>query len=58
MLSESDIEVVNLVRLTGMREDQVSRALAAKGPDWKRIATILDVRSPHIKSHVFQNEGR
>ena len=42
LLSESDIEIVNLVRLTGMREDRVQSALTNKGEEWKHVSSILD----------------
>ena len=42
MLAESDIELVNLIRLTGLRESVVSEALAKKNATWERILSLVE----------------
>ncbi|MFX1485157.1 MAG: HD domain-containing protein, partial [Promethearchaeota archaeon] len=42
MLPESDIELVNLIRLTGLRENIVKEALAQKDVTWQKITSSLD----------------
>lgn len=62
LLSSSDIEIVNLVRLTGMREDSISNAIESKGPAWEQIQKklkeherILSMGERHSRQKAIQD---
>lgn len=42
MLSDSDASLVNLIRLTGMRENYIKRAIADEDREWGEIKANLD----------------
>ncbi len=62
MLSDSDVHIVNLIRLTGFREDFIKDAMTRKGTEWDKISNtvnehkrILAMGEKHTRQKAIQD---
>ncbi|MFW9932008.1 MAG: HD domain-containing protein [Candidatus Thorarchaeota archaeon] len=62
MLSDSDVNLVNLIRVTGFREEFIKEAMANRGDEWNQISAsvtehkrILDLGEKHTRQKAIQD---